>query len=893
MLGLVPSACLLGVDGHAVTVEVHITDGLPSFTVVGLPDASCREARDRVRAALLSSGCKWPMRRVTVNLAPPTVRKVGSGLDLPIAVAMLVASEQVTQEAVGRRAFLGELGLEGTVRGVNGTICLTEALDADALVLPTPSVEEARLVSGRALHPVRSLREVVACLRGEDPWPVPGPALPIPPRPPLPDLADVRGQPVARFALEVAAAGAHHLLMLGPPGAGKTMLAARLPGLLPALDDRQAMETTRVHSAAGLLVPRGGLVRHPPFRAPHHGASSVALVGGGTVTLRPGEISAATNGVLFLDELAEFAPHVLDALRQPLEEGVVRVARAVATVAFPARFLLVAAMNPCPCGYGSRPGGCRCTEGARLRYQRRLSGPLLDRFDLRVEVSRPSVEDLLGHDRGEASADVAARVAAARALARSRGVQANSTLPVNRLDEVAPLSAEATTLLEDALRSGRLSARGLHRVRRVARTIADLQGAPGAIEAAHVAIALGLRVDSPRGHPSARGDRAVSEPDPVALGAAIVLAGLPGMGPRRLAALLDEWDPVQARARATSGRAAQLVGAAGTPVLREPTNGTLSSLLSAWHAAATDDGAESLAAHERAGVAVLLRDDPQYPAVLRDDIEPPAVLFATGELRALDRPRVAVVGTRRCTGSGAGVARDLGRDLAAEGVAGVSGLALGLDGAAHRGVLDARQGREDAAPPVGVVGSGLDVVYPPRHRELWAAVAAEGVLFSEAPLGARPGGWRFPARNRVIAALADVVVVVESHAAGGSLHTVTEAERRDTPVLAVPGSVRSPAASGTNQLLAEGCHPARDAQDVLVALGLTPAARRASQQPSRPLPAPDGERVLEAFSWEPATLEHLAVRTGLALGELGLTLERLVTAGWVQVQGGWYERVAG
>ena len=495
MLGLVPSASLLGIDGHAVTVEVHVSGGLPSFTVVGLPDASCREARDRVRAALLSSGLEWPLQRVTVNLAPPTVRKVGSGLDLAIAVALLVASGQVRQEAVGDRAFLGELGLDGTVRPVAGTLCLTEAIGDHALVLPAASAVEGSLIGDRLVHPVRTITEVVACLTGREPWPRPGPVPAPAPTPPGPDLRDVRGQPVARYALELAAAGAHHLLLLGPPGAGKTMLSARLPGLLPPLTDTEAVETTRVHSAAGLPLPASGLVRTPPFRAPHHGASAVALVGGGTALLRPGEISAANHGVLFLDELAEFPPRVLDALRQPLEDGVVRVARAVASVTIPARFLLVAAMNPCPCGHGGRPGGCHCSEGARARYRRRLSGPLLDRFDLRVEVRRPTVDDLFGPATGESTAAVAARVAEVRDLALMRGVRSNADIPAARLDEVAPLRPEATRLLEDVLRSGRLSARGLHRVRRVARTIADLDGAPHELGAAHVAAALGLRVD--------------------------------------------------------------------------------------------------------------------------------------------------------------------------------------------------------------------------------------------------------------------------------------------------------------------------------------------------------------------------------------------------------------
>jgi magnesium chelatase family protein len=297
VLGLVPSATLLGVDGHAVIVEVHVSGGLPSFSVVGSPDAACREASGRVRAAMLSSGLEWPMRRITVNLAPPTVRKVGSGLDLAIAVALLVASGQVPAPAVDGLAFLGELGLDGTLRPVAGALCLAEAVRPSIVVVPSASAPEAALVGRHEVRGMGSLGEVVSCLRGIQPWPSSTVEVPEVPTPAVADLADVRGQPVARYALEVAAAGAHHLLMLGPPGAGKTMLATRLPGLLPSLPDREALETTRIHSAAGLGLPPGGLVRHPPFRAPHHGASSVALVGGGSATMRPGEISAATAAV--------------------------------------------------------------------------------------------------------------------------------------------------------------------------------------------------------------------------------------------------------------------------------------------------------------------------------------------------------------------------------------------------------------------------------------------------------------------------------------------------------------------------------------------------------------------------------------------------------------------
>lgn len=401
----------------------------------------------------------------------------------------------------------------------------------------------------------------------------------------------------------------------------------------------------------------------------------------------------------------------------------------------------------------------------------------------------------------------------------------------------------------------------------------------------------------PHPHPTAgTPPPAVAEPDGAALAAAALLAGLPGMGPRRLAALLDEWAPVEAWARATSGDAGRLVAADGTSLVLDAKGAAGHALVRAWqHASWGSAPGEVVAAHRALGVQILLRADAAYPAPLRADIEPPAVLFAQGDLRCLDGPRVAIIGTRRCTGAGAGIARELGRELTAAGVAIVSGLALGIDGAAHRGALDALAAAGDdprsaAAAPVGVVGSGLDVVYPARHRDLWEAIAGRGVLLGEAPLGVRPAAWRFPARNRIIAALADVVVVVESHHAGGSLHTVAEALRRDLPVMAVPGSVRSPAAAGTNQLLADGCHPVRDATDVLVALGLTPGARR-RRADHRPAPGAAGLAVLEAFAWEPATLEHLAVRTGLGLAELAVTVEGLVTTGWIRSEGGWYERV--
>jgi magnesium chelatase family protein len=483
MLASIAAATLTGAVGRPVSVEVHVSNGLPGFTIVGLPDAAVRESRDRVRAALLSSGLPWPLRRVTVNLAPSGVRKGGAGLDLAVAVGVLVATGQLPPDCTETLAFCGELGLNGSLRHVPGMIALADACAPLELVVPLCDAREASLVRGDAAHGVSSLTELAEILRARGEWPAIPSAPPSPPPPDLPDLADVRGQPFGRHALEVAAAGRHHLLMVGPPGSGKTMLAERLPGLLPPLTPEESLTVTRVHSAAGRLLPDGVLVSHPPFRAPHHSASLVALVGGGSWSLRPGEISLATHGVLFLDEMGEFPVAALEALRQPLEEGVIRVSRAGGTVAFPAQFLLAAAMNPCPCGEGVFEGACRCTDADRARYTRRLSAPLLDRFDLVVPLARPDPDQLLAETPGEASAVSAARVAAARSRAASRdGSGAGEP----------PLHPKAAGLLAAKLREGALTARGLHKVARVARTVADLVGAEQ-VDEEHICDALCLR----------------------------------------------------------------------------------------------------------------------------------------------------------------------------------------------------------------------------------------------------------------------------------------------------------------------------------------------------------------------------------------------------------------
>lgn len=495
MIATVAAATILGARGHPVTVEVHVSQhGLPGFTMLGLPDESCREARDRVRAAVTSAQIRWIDKKIVVNLAPPQFRKAGSGLDVAIAIGCLVAFEVIPADAVDGLAFAGELGLDGSIRKVPGVAPMVGVRPDLDWVVPAECVNEAKAAGRGAVYGVDRLERLVGALTGAADWPEPSDLPTSFVEPELHDLADVKGQHEARLALEVAAAGGHHLLFVGAPGAGKTMLARRLPGLLPDLDPDTALQATMVHSSAGVALPAAGLLQRPPFRAPHHTSSVGSLVGGGSHQLRPGEISLAHGGILFLDEMGQFAPKALDGLREALETGQLMVGRVEQVrVPMPAAFQLVGATNPCPCGAGA-PAECECDERARHRYISRLSGPFLDRFDLRIGIQRPNVDEMLGGEPGESTAAVAARVARARQVALERTGALNAELDDAMLHRFAPLSSDSEKLLRGELERGRLTGRGYHRVRRVARTLADLAGEfDEPIAEAHVATALMMR----------------------------------------------------------------------------------------------------------------------------------------------------------------------------------------------------------------------------------------------------------------------------------------------------------------------------------------------------------------------------------------------------------------
>ena len=490
-IAVVKSRALTGMDAPEVVVEAHLANGLPAFTLVGLPETEVKEARDRVRAAIQNARFEFPARRITVNLAPADLPKESGRFDLPIALAILAASGQIPATRFAHAEFAGELALTGELRPVRGALAMALATRAcnRTLVLPQHSAAEAALASGIDVRAASSLLEVCGWLAGQGELATPDPTL-APSAPDYPDFADVKGQTATKRALEVAAAGGHSALLSGPPGTGKSMLAARFPGILPAMDETEALEAAAVQSLNGGF--RLDHWKRRPFRAPHHTASGVALVGGGG-NPRPGEISLAHHGVLFLDELPEFSRQVLEVLREPLETGHITISRAARQADFPARFQLIAAMNPCPCGYLGHPTqACRDTPDQIARYRGRISGPLLDRIDIQISVPALTQDELMGAGAGEPSAAIRARVEAARTRQKTRQGKPNAALGTQEIDQFCALDRAGETLLKQAITRLNLSARAYHRVLKLARSVADLAGSE-AITPAHLAEAIQYR----------------------------------------------------------------------------------------------------------------------------------------------------------------------------------------------------------------------------------------------------------------------------------------------------------------------------------------------------------------------------------------------------------------
>lgn len=882
---------LLGLRGSVVEIEADISDGIPGFFLIGLPDTALREAVARVKGAAGNSELPIPNKRITVNLSPAALPKHGSGFDLAIAMATLAAAGFVEPAAIDGVVHLGELGLDGRTRPIDGILPAVHAAARAGfatVVVPTGNAEEAALVPGIEVRAVASLRHA-AILHGAEVEELPvEPILRARPADDASsgaDLADVIGNPDAVEAMVVAAAGAHHVLMLGPPGAGKTMLAARLPGLLPDLEAEAALEASSIRSLSGLAVG-ARLTTRPPFEAPHHTASAAAIIGGGTGVIRPGAAARAAHGVLFLDEAPEFSPSALDTLRQPLESGEITIHRSSAVATFPARFQLLLAANPCPCGqYGATDAVCTCPPMSRRRYLSRLSGPLLDRIDIQLPVRRITAAQLRMGSTGTTTAEARSRVAAARDRCRERLAgtpwRVNAQLPGAWLRSPAmrpPFSVTAG--LDRALERGAISMRGYDRVLRIAWTLADIDGVdrPGDDQVGRARAATGGRPVSLFGLKEAEVAtlvRAVAgeDLDRDQIEAAFARAAWSGIaepGDGDAGALIGAIGPADSlRALLAKEDAGSLAARAELPPAR------LRAALERWHPKVSS-AATLLALRQgaRFGVRLLTVDIQGWPAQL-DDLGPhtPIALWTRGTadpLGALARS-VSIVGARAATGYGEHVTSELAGGLSDRGFAVVSGGAYGIDGMAHRATL------AGDGTTIAFLAGGPDRFYPAGHESLLRSIVGSGVVITELPCGFPPTRWRFLTRNRLIAAASQATVVVEAGSRSGSLNTAHHAAQLGRPLGAVPGPVTSPASTGCHRLIREGLAECVTSPDEVVELIEPAGAESTASKPDH-----TATRVLDALSRRSGReTSEIARRSGLSERDAAATLGRLELDGRV------------
>ena len=854
MYSRVATATIRGIQSVPVCVEADVSDGMPVFEMVGFLASEVKEARERVRTALRNVGCALPPRRITVNFMPADIRKSGAGFDLPIAVAVLAAMGRLPHAVLDDVLIVGEIGLNGVVQPVHGVLPMVAEAKERGIrrcIVPRANRKEAALVSGMLVCGVENIGEVMRLLEDASWEKYAAEEYNIEETQPavLPDFSEIHGQRLMKRACEVAVTGMHNLLFVGPPGAGKTMVASRIPSILPPLAEAERMELSKIYSVKGMLSGENGLLTQRPFRAPHHTVSVQGLTGGGRIP-QPGEISLAHKGVLFLDELPEFARETVEALRQPLEEGAVHLVRLGGSYVYPADFMLVAAMNPCPCGYYPDMQKCRCTQTAIHRYLERISQPILDRIDICVEAPALTFGELTGQQKEETSAAIQKRVAVAQDIQRERyrkeGFSYNSQIPATKIREYCALDKKQEQYMVRSTESCSLPP--------------DLTisfcgwRARWRIWTAAVGFATGIwrrqSATEALTESSGRGEE---------MNYAYWFANIPG---------LSNCAKISIHEKVGNAQDIYFLSEKQMENMQ-----LLAKEIQAVRAAQKTDMEEAYAKMCESGISFVSLEDASYPKRLRHIANPPYGLYVKGCLPQGET--VAIVGARMCSEYGRTVARELGRMLAARGVGVVSGMARGIDAAGHQGALDV------GGISCAVLGCGVDVCYPKSSRALYEEILERGSVVSEYPPGTQPIPGYFPQRNRIISGLVRAVVVVEAKQRSGSLITADFALEQGRDVYAIPGRITDALSAGCNSLIRQGAGAVSDLESFVQELAPDPGAGGETCTFEKLLLEKEERLVYSCVDLRPKSMEELLEETDLSVPELAQILGILLKKGFV------------